>query len=945
MAEHGGRVRADEVHQRAVLLGRRQPGQLRGERVAGFGAAGGRRLQGAARLGHVGEQGAGAGDGERADEPLPVEVRDGEGGLAVGQRLLERGDREGGPHGGQAAAAQHLLSVADTGHAALGPAAPGDGECGAPVCPPMLGEGVQVGVGRRVGTLAGAAPDAGARGEHDERVEFLTGQQFVQVRGTCGLGRHRAGEPGRVGVLDHDVVADAGGVDDGVDGVLGQQRPQGVTVGRVTGHDGRGRAELLQLRDELRGAGRRGAAAAGEHQVLRTRTGEPAGDVPAQRTRTTGDQHGAARRPPLGGAGGAGGPDEPAPEDARGADRHLVLGRLTEDGGHAGRGAGVQQLRKVEQSAPAPRVFQRRRPAEAPHLRLQRAVHAVGAAGGHRAARGAPQRDVDAHVAERLHQAEGRGEAVRQAGVAGRGALVLGEQGQHAGHRADAGQLAGQRPAVGAGSGDERHQFQAALVERGADRGGPLALAGHDEQPGPGRAGLRERAERLPGDAVAPAVDHGLLAALTAPCGQPGQDRAERGVRADAQGRGEGLRVLALHAVPEAGIRRVGRGAGSGQVPLPVQPEALALESVGGQGDAVSAGEQGLPVRGDAVHVQFGERGDDGLLLGAVTAQDGHGDGLVHAVLHHAAEDAAGADLHERGHAQLAEGLDAVGEAHRFAHVPDPVLRGVRLGQAPSEVGDHRDLRLMERQTADDLRELLQHRVHQRRVERVTDLQPGGLTALADEDLGDCGDRLASAGKHHGPRAVDRRDADLVGQVWQHFLLSGLDRDHRAADGQGLHQRGTRRHQPHGVVQRQHPGHMRGRDLTDRVTGHVIRPHTPRFEQPEQRHLDREERGLSAPRSMQGLGVDVDRRLQTRTHLVVRIGEDRERLIQLTPHTDPLRTLTREQKTDLALGAGSSQRHVRRRLTGGEGGEGLPELVRALCQEHRAVLERLAGGQ
>ncbi|MGX5187718.1 hypothetical protein ACWKT5_34415, partial [Streptomyces avermitilis] len=52
-------------------------------------------------------------------------------------------------------------------------------------------------------------------------------------------------------------------------------------------------------------------------------TGEPAGDVPAQRTRTTGDQHRAARRPRT--ADAASGMGEPGGEHAGGADGDLVL--------------------------------------------------------------------------------------------------------------------------------------------------------------------------------------------------------------------------------------------------------------------------------------------------------------------------------------------------------------------------------------------------------------------------------------------------------------------------------------------------------------------------------------------------------------------------------------------------------------------------------------------
>ncbi len=55
-------------------------------------------------------------------------------------------------------------------------------------------------------------------------------------------------------------------------------------------------------------------------------------------------------------------------------------------------------------------------------------------------------------------------------------------------------------------------------------------------------------------------------------------------------------------------------------------------------------------------------------------------------------------------------------------------------------------------------------------------------------------------------------------------------------------------HQHAGVVEGEHPGDMRGGDLPDGVPGQMTGPHAERLQQPEQRHLEREDRGLRDPR-------------------------------------------------------------------------------------------------
>ncbi len=47
-----------------------------------------------------------------------------------------------------------------------------------------------------------------------------------------------------------------------------------------------------------------------------------------------------------------------------------------------------------------------------------------------------------------------------------------------------------------------------------------------------------------------------------------------------------------------------------------------------------------------------------------------------------------------------------------------------------------------------------------------------------------------------------------------------------------------------GVLQREHPGHVRGGDLTDRMPGQEVRPQAPRLRQPVEGDLEGEQRGL-----------------------------------------------------------------------------------------------------
>jgi len=96
------------------------------------------------------------------------------------------------------------------------------------------------------------------------------------------------------------------------------------------------------------------------------------------------------------------------------------------------------------------------------------------------------------------------------------------------------------------------------------------------------------------------------------------------------------------------------------------------------------------------------------------------------------------ADLDEPLHALAGQRRHAVVETHGLPDVPNPVL-GVELGdQRTGQVRHDHQSRLVVGHGLGDLAELGQHRVHQRRVERVGNPQPLGLLELRGhrEDFG-----------------------------------------------------------------------------------------------------------------------------------------------------------------------------------------------------------------
>ncbi|RYJ27756.1 hypothetical protein CU044_3080 [Streptomyces sp. L-9-10] len=380
-----------------------------------------------------------------------------------------------------------------------------------------------------------------------------------------------------------------------------------------------------------------------------------------------------------------------------------------------------------------------------------------------------------------------------------------------------------------------------------------------------------------------------------------------------------------------------------------VQPVALALERVRRQIDALSAAalEVGGPVHMGASYVYVRERCGQRRLLRAVGAQHRHEPGVGRGLLTQRRQRSARTDLDKRGHALVPQRAHGVGEPYGLAYVPHPVLRrGEFFGaRRPARQCRHdRDRGRLERHALQHRAELVEHRLHQRRVERVAHPETGDLPPRLTPPLRDCFDILGNTGDDHRVRTVDRRDTHGVRQLRRDLGLRGLDRHHRATGRQRLHQRTTRRHHLHRVSQRPHTRHMGRRQLTDRVARQHVGAHTPRLQQPEQRHLDREQRRLGHPRLVQRVGILTEQhlthpRIELTQHRVQRLGEHRETGGQFTPHTQPLRTLTREQETQHP--AHHRARHHTRRLPalGQRGQSGQPGL-RILRDHHRTLLER-----
>ena len=278
----------------------------------------------------------------------------------------------------------------------------------------------------------------------------------------------------------------------------------------------------------------------------------------------------------------------------------------------------------------------------------------------------------------------------------------------------------------------------------------------------------------------------------------------------------------------------------------------------------------------------------------------------------------------EPGHTLGGQGADAVREADRLARMVDPVLGVEPLRDGARQVGDDRDLRLAMLDPTRDFCELVEHRLHERRVEGVAGAQPARAAPAGLPFAAQGLQPRALTREHALARCVDAGERDAVAEL--ELVLCGLDGQHRPALGKGAHQLPAGSHQSHGVLERQDPCDVRGGQLPDGMTDQVARLEPERLDQAVQSDLEGKQRRLGHLGVVERLRLGPDLAAELGADLVQRSSEDRERLVEAAAHLRPLRTLTAEQE-----GRPSGQRSacdgVRRQLAAREPGQAGEQLL------------------
>ncbi|SCE52452.1 hypothetical protein GA0115242_14653 [Streptomyces sp. SolWspMP-5a-2] len=504
---------------------------------------------------------------------------------------------------------------------------------------------------------------------------------------------------------------------------------------------------------------------------------------------------------PVGGpgGGGVGAVGDQAPQVVRGGDAAGVPAGHADDGegfvrGGARAGAVVPG---VGRSAGEVRGGLRRCPAAGLRRRGERWPRAHGEARGGPAVRGGRRAGGMARVHQRV-----------EVGGERRGRRMV----EHRAHPERQSRAGGEPP--GEFLDHDRVEAEVLEGERRVDRtavpcdgGGLLAHQG-TEGGGPLRAGERGQ----PGDVLVPAVR------------RPG-DRTGTAARGFHGSLG-GL----------CGLGGLGALNGLGGVGEVVEPEAAALEGVGGQVHAAVAAQQRSPVDVRARDPQFRQRPDRAVSGVLPLADQRHGGGagprvpirVVRRLLDGRGEEGLLTDLQEGRHAVVAHRADGVGEPDALAGLALPVRR------VPEELRRRRLPRhgRRERQPRDAELDRGQDRAVRRRagpgqgqVRSVRVLQRSRAHTGAGQPPGLGGDGVAGPGDQHRAGRVERGDHDAV--VRAHGVRRGVHRDRRAVRVRGLHQPAAREHHPCGVAQRPQARGVGGRRFPDRVSRHHRRCDTP----------------------------------------------------------------------------------------------------------------------
>ncbi len=344
--------------------------------------------------------------------------------------------------------------------------------------------------------------------------------------------------------------------------------------------------------------------------------------------------------------------------------------------------------------------------------------------------------------------------------------------------------------------------------------------------------------------------------------------------------------------------------------------------------------------------------------LGPVFAQHRHhhrlsrGQGL----LDRASQTTSRAGLDEVGRPKGLQMTRTVREAHRPTNVVHPVLRRpeIRAGQLARHVRHQPKLGLACLHPGRDTRELLEHRLHQRRMKRMRDRQLVHPPTLRGEPIRNRICRGLRTGDHHRFGRVDRSDPHTLTQQRLHLVLTGSHRHHRTACRQRLHQPAPRHHQHRRVRQRQHTGRVRRRQLSNGVTHDEVRKHTPIPQHRERCHLHREQRGLSKFGAVKQIRIGTPNNVAQRQpqmpvqlvgHRIECLRKHGQLAVQLAAHPDALRALPRKHDHRLAHRPWLTDRHAGTRLARREPSQPGNQLLTACADHHRSVLKHRATGQ
>ncbi len=417
------------------------------------------------------------------------------------------------------------------------------------------------------------------------------------------------------------------------------------------------------------------------------------------------------------------------------------------------------------------------------------------------------------------------------------------------------------------------------------------------------------------GDRLGPPGQRGdLLAHQPCQCGTPlryvqsGQLRAERAA-------GIPVTACAGRAVRSVRVRRTGLGercqGGRRQFPYP----------------GVLFGGQRVPFRGDTVHVQLAERGQEPARASLVPAQRPEDGGprtvFLRAVREGGGQHGVRADLQQDVVPVPQQGPGRLVEPDGVAQVAAPVV-GVQYRGVQPSAGHSRVVGQL-RCAGPDRCEVGAHPGHDR-------VDVGGMGGQAHRDppcvqpvRGQVGEEfgrgVAVAGDDHGPRAVVRGDHEAAVPAAQprlDLVGRGQHRDHVALPGQGRLGLAPQGHHPRGVVQGQRAADRGRGDLADAVPEHGSRFHTVGAPQRGERHRHGEQQGLDHVGAVPGgcarrvrVAEHVDRRpvderfqgLRTRVHPV---AEHRGGVQQVHRHPGPLRALSGKHEGDPATRPGGT---------------------------------------